>query len=130
MKWSRFLVSLLTVAACSASSDDLDAAHRRWRQQALTDYSFDYRTTGFAPPVDVRIRVTAGVPAVVENRRTDSVLALDQAPTIEALFDEVQRSQAEVTVHYDPRFGFPAMAHFDHGQEGDGFEVSAFQPAP
>jgi hypothetical protein len=105
----------------------------RWRQRAVDDYSFEYRTTGFVPPVGARIVVVNGAVTDIENLGTGFDLMLGTAPTIEALFDEVEREidhDVRVTATWDPDFGFPVTVSVDEGGEGWGFEVSAFQPTP
>jgi hypothetical protein len=126
-------MALFATGACDSQSDALDTARARWRQQAVDDYSFEYRTTGFAPPVDARIVVANGAVTDVENLGAGFELALETAPTIETLFDEVEDNLDDgvrVTVMWDPAFGFPVTASAQAGEEGWGFEVSAFQRAP
>jgi hypothetical protein len=124
---------LLALAGGCDASDDLEHARERWREHQIDDYSFDYRVTGFAPGVDARIVVVDGVVAAVDNRATDFALTRATAPTIEALFDEVDHlsnfSDA-TTVQWDPEFGFPVSARFDAGSEYTGFAVSGFSPGP
>lgn len=118
--------------ACDSLSDDLAAARSRWQQHAVDDYSFVYRTTGFVAPIDARIVVADGAVTGVENRSSGVVLVPQTAPTIEVLFDAVEKAiddGADTAVTWDPAFGFPVSANTTAGSETWGFEVSEFEPA-
>jgi hypothetical protein len=125
LRWTPLLVALLSCA--DSGREALEGARRTWRSAEIVDYAYRYSTSGFAPPVDVRITVhVLGVTAVEKLGGSDVTVA--DAPTIESLFDDIaaalDRSDTEVRVEYDPRLGFPVQAHFSAGEEGDGFVVS------
>ena len=126
------LVILVAVSACSDATDRLEAARDRWRHAAIADYSFAYRTTGFAARVAVAITVRGGaVTNVADLGDTGFTLSVEHAPTIDALIDRVEEQlgadDVDVRVSWDAELGFPANAYFDGGEEGDGFTVSAFR---
>jgi Family of unknown function (DUF6174) len=125
------LVILVAVSACSDDAARLEDARSRWRHAAIADYSFEYRTIGFAAPVAARITVRSGAATDVADLGGGAFpLALVYAPTIETLFDTVEGAlddDADVRVTWDPELGFPAHAYFDQGEEGDGFTVSSFR---
>jgi hypothetical protein len=129
--WMRILLLplLVAVGACDDASARLDDARAQWRRAAIADYEFDYRTTGFAAPFNVHVMVKDGAVANVDDLDGGPDPATDHAPTIETLFDEIERElegDADVRVTWDPMLGFPVSAYFDEGEEGDGFKVSAF----
>src|SRR5689334_3389219 len=81
---------LVAVSACSDASARLEGARGRWRHAAIADYAFDYRTTGFAPPVGVHIIVRGGAVAeVADLGDTGFTLPVEVAPTIDALIERV-----------------------------------------
>ena len=126
-----FWLSLL-IAAGACDDVGLDDARARWRGAALTFYAFDYRTTGFAAGVNLHITVEGGAVTDVDNLGSGPAVEPKDAPTIETLFDDVERQlagDADVDVTWDPMLGYPVHASFDHGEEGDGFQVSSFQSA-
>ncbi|MGH9884072.1 MAG: DUF6174 domain-containing protein [bacterium] len=120
------------MSACSDASARLEQARGRWRHAAIADYSFEYRTTGFAAPAASRITVRGGAATEVEDLGGRAFpLPLTAAPTIDTLIDRVEEQLdadgVDVRVTWDAELGFPASAYFDGGEEGDGFTVSAFR---
>ncbi len=132
--WLSLLVLVAGVGACDGDgAADARDARARWRRAAVVDYTFEYRTTGFAAPVDASITVRGGAVTNVDNLGDGLVLDVASAPTIEILFDDIERQlegDADVDVTWDPTLGFPVSAYFDGGQEGAGFSVSSFQATP
>jgi len=127
-----FAIALGAAACGDPGRDELDTARARWSSAGLTSYSFHYRTTGFVAPVDARITVSAGTVIAVDDLGT-STLPIGAAPTIDALFDQIEHELAAphtaVTATYDPVLGFPASAYFQGG-EGAGFDVSEVARSP
>ena len=122
---------LVAMAACAyLDSARLESARSRWRAASVADYSFRYRTTGFAERVDIRVTVAAGRVTDVERLGGALDVAEEAAPTIDALFDEIALSlddgDVHVSVGYDAALGYPVTVTFDYGGEADGFDVSEF----
>jgi len=130
--WAPWL--LLALMACDSQGDTLEDARRAWRAAGISSYSFRYRTTGFTGPLDVRVTVTGGIVTGVERLGEGFDLPPELAPTIDSLFDQIQREldsdDVDVRVRYDAALGYPVSAYFDAGEEGDGFEVSDLTAAP
>jgi hypothetical protein len=125
--WAAWL--LVAVAACGdAGRERLEHARDTWRAVAVVDDSFRYRTTGFAPPVDIRVTVDGGTVTDVERLGGQLDVPDEDAPTIESLFQQIALAlddgAVEVRADYDPALGYPIRASFDGGEEGDAFEVS------
>ena len=122
----------VAMSGCTDAADRLEHARNRWHHAAIADYSFDYRTNGFAPPLAVHIAVHGGaVSSVADLGDTGFTIPADHAPTIDTLIERVEEQLGEddvdVRVTWDPDLGFPASAYFDGGEEGDGFTVSGFR---
>src|SRR5262245_45435186 len=107
------LLSLFAVAACDDTMARLQDARARWRDAAIADYTFDYKTSGFTPFVNLHITVRNGAATGVDNLGGGLVLPPELAPTFDTLFDEVEaelKGDAKVDVTWDPMFGFPVHA--------------------
>jgi hypothetical protein len=126
--------ALGTLGACNDDSLGFDDARARWRQAAIADYAFEYHTRGAAPRVNANIIVQGGAAITITDLGGSfGILDPQYAPTIDTLFDHIEREIAgsdDVEVTWDPALGFPVNAYFSGGSEGDGFTVSAFEPAP
>jgi hypothetical protein len=104
----------------------------KWKSHELKDYSFVYATEGFSPRVHARIQVRDNQVVSVENFAQLDV-SVETAPTIDKLFQNIEGAyddEVEVTVEYDKKYGIPLFAYFDGGEEGYGFRVVSFEPAP
>jgi anaerobic selenocysteine-containing dehydrogenase len=125
-------------SAAAHARRDLSRARDLWESREPSSYSFDYfycgGMCGFCP---VHVTVTDG--AVERATISDegcSVGAVDDAPTIEDVFDIaadngpglVDRSSS---VSYDARWGFPSAISFtcppDTSDCGGGWTVSGFR---
>lgn len=72
-----------------------------------------------------QVALVSGTPGSIQ-------LSADTAPTIEALFDRIERNLtstgAVVTQEFDPTWHIPTRASFALLSEADGFETANFQP--
>lgn len=128
------LAFALALPACDDSENspgrlraDLDAARDRWEAAGLTGYSVTQRRLCFCvPPHEWTVVVKGGVPAFIDsvedpggtglNDYVLEQLALDQAMTVEQLFDWIQVQLAlggVVDATFDPELGYPARVSVD-----------------
>lgn len=110
-----------------------EQAHQQWIAQGITHYRFTISTLCLCgnradPPITVEVRdgqPIAGVRATT-GKRID-VTAFGNSATIEQLFtvvDEViDQYPDELTVTYDPRFGYPASVGIDREKRAADDEV-------
>ena len=121
---------------------DLDKHRALWEASRSEDYSFVLEPICFCPQnvLDpVRINVVDGsITSVtyVDSGKAPEHDGFGRYVTIDALFDTIQegidRNAAEVSVNYDPAFGFPTDANVDYEarrtDEEYRFTVSGYAP--
>lgn len=136
----RSIGSLGVLLAClvgcgSEVEKDNEDQRSAWGLVRPTRYRFDYTVTGFAPGkgpwrVQVNGAEVVSVDYVGEGATPQPGLSVTSAPTVEDLFDRVERATDDdamtVTVSYDSQWHHPAEANFDIGEEADGFKVADF----
>jgi hypothetical protein len=121
---------------------DLNRNRRHWEAQGVDDYRYVARRGCYCPsevtsPVIVQVRNGEVVSLVYEESGeavevTYSGLWLP----LEGVFDIVQealdREAVDVTVHYDPEYGFPREVGVDYSEniadEEIGYTVEDFEP--
>lgn len=114
-------------------------AEARWEATEPTAYSFDFGYCGgFCQGCTTRVTVESGevVSAVAAEPGGCTDYGVEDAPTIEDVFDQVERLRHDGTyvsheIRYDPTWGFPASAGFDCAEGtsdcGAGLAVADFR---
>ncbi|MCG8466881.1 MAG: DUF6174 domain-containing protein [Gemmatimonadetes bacterium] len=139
-----WIVVALTAVGCSSplgpEQDDLSAARARWASLSPDRYTFVLQRSCFCPPETVRpmrIEVLGSIvnEAVYSDTEEPVAIPLEQVPTIDDLFDEIQGAIDDdaflVDATYDPDRGFPTSVSIDHIElavdDEQAFTVTAFQ---
>lgn len=136
------LISLaIWLSGCNGSDSvedqsQIDAAQDSWLNLAISDYSFHYKVTGFAPDsgqlwaVEVRDDEVFDVVFVGEGESSWEP-SVESMPTVSDLFGRISgcklsHSCEVVRETYHQEFFFPVKYVASYGEEGAGFEVSNF----
>jgi len=121
--------------------DSLSAARARWTSFSSVDgYTFQFRRACFCPPDTVRetrIEVLSGIvnSATYTDTGEPVTVPLDELPTIDDLFDEIQSAidneAFTLVATYDQDRGFPTSVSIDFIEfaidDEMSFTVTAFQ---
>jgi hypothetical protein len=147
------LIMLMVSPSLCVGSDlaaNFDVAFARWKSAAIQDYVFTYQESGavlivpYCAGAKIRVTVKHGVgsapivirgtnkcPAGTRGRSID----LEVPKTIDEAFQAVRRyifeapTPVEVTVSYDPSYGFPLkyyVTKLELSDSDEGFEISKF----
>jgi len=111
----------------ASTSTQLKANRQLWNQQKLTNYRFTFSRSCFCVPkaiqpvvITVRNGRVASITAVNNNEPVDAEL-FQQYNTVPKLFgiieDAINRKAANITVKYDPKFGYPTQINIDYDQQ-------------
>ena len=130
------LLGLLATACDSSSDSETQITIEDWKAQAINSYTFEYKSTGFAPLAgdEWEIQVHNGEVIYVNylgegNPREE--LMIEFAPTVDSLFNEISncdsKDSCEVSEqHYDEKYYYPTKYTGRVLSESVGFEVSGF----
>ncbi|MCC5636771.1 DUF6174 domain-containing protein [Nostoc sp. CHAB 5844] len=110
-----------------SNSTQLKVNRQLWNQQKLNNYSFTFSRSCFCLPkatqpvvITVRNGQVASIKAVNNNEPVDAEL-FQQYNSIPKLFgiieDAIARKAANLTVKYDPKFGYPTQINIDYDQQ-------------
>jgi hypothetical protein len=104
----------------SAARAAFEQARARWHSLGLADYRYSFQRSCFCAPgvtSEVEIVVKAGQVAQVSYAGTGQVVSPDGYPTVDALFDTLQRAfdggAYEIRAAYDPGRGYPTDFYID-----------------
>jgi len=133
------------MVACSSNplspeDDALTAARAAWQAKAPAAYMYQFRRLCFCGPDVTRelvVEVIDGevVSAVYVDDGLPSSPPLDEVPTIDDLFDEIQdaidREAHQLNAEYDDELGYPVDVSIDYileaVDEEMAFQVRAFE---
>ncbi|MCC7119115.1 MAG: hypothetical protein IT310_11360 [Anaerolineales bacterium] len=139
MKKILILLTALILAACSSqASNALKQNRATWQAAKINHYSFNLNVSCFcafrnAMPVQVEVQNDQIVSIVDANGTPVTLDANDSGyeatyGTIDRIFSQLETAlngdADEVTVTYDPTYGFPAQIFFDFIKEAIDDEVS------
>ena len=139
MKKIILLLLAFILAACSfGTSSELDKNLQKWQDSGITHYRFSLNIGCFCP-----FRDQMPITVEVQNGEIISMNASDGTPiaatdpgyetfsryaTIDRIFSTLEAGLAgdadEVTVTYDPTYGFPNEIYFDYIQAAADDELS------
>jgi len=133
-------ISVFALAACadstSPSGETLHEQRARWTNQAVSDYTYVYRVTGFfinfaGQDITLTVRNDSVVAAVVTE--ASQPLSPSGFPTIDQLFDEAEAALREgqlADIAFDPLYSFPVRMDLTGPPDASGSVfASHFQPA-
>ncbi len=140
---TRFTVFVLifALAACSAASP-LEQNRQKWQDAAISHYRFELSIgcfCAFRGQMPLTIEVKDGqVVSMTDNQGNpvsgDFDETFNQAATVDRLFDlaaNAARDADEVTVEYDPDYGYPVSIAIDNIKEAVddemAYQVAAFE---
>ncbi len=127
-----FIVLALAMAACAFNAkNDLTANQQKWETSKVTHYRFDLDIVcfcAFRDRMPLSIEVQDG--QVVSMTYTDGTVVATDDPqwdyfnrfaTFDNLFADIQSGPTaeadEVTIEFDPTYGFPTMVNVDQIKE-------------
>lgn len=139
MKKLILLTLIVILTACStATPTELESNRQTWQDAGINHYSFSLSVgcfCAFRDQMPLTIEVQNG--EIVSIMYSDGTLATEADPgyetfakygTIDRLFSELEAGQNggadEVTVKYDPTYGFPIEIYFDFIQAAADDELS------
>ncbi|SRR5258706_5228596 len=148
MKKIILIALVFVLAACSMGGSEFSQNQKKWNDANITHYRFELNISCFCAfrdqmPLKVEVRkgeivsITTSSGSVVAN--TDvSYENFSRYATIDKLFTELQADLGgkadEVTVTYDPTYGFPSTINIDFIKNAVDDElylsVAAFEKLP
>jgi hypothetical protein len=127
------LIPFLILASCSnPAEDEFKRNEQRWKSQNISDYGYKLRMECYCPLQYIgpnRIEVRHGVAESITyagDGRNINMSGVRLPDTMEKLFDIIRGEADQMTVTYDPTYGYPTSIHtIDRRATHDNFTIYA-----
>jgi hypothetical protein len=129
------LIAALPVLASSCSNpaaEEFKRNEQRWKSQNITDYGYKLRMECYCPLQYIgpnRIEVRRGVAESITyagDGKNINMSGVRLPDTMEKLFDIIRGQADQMTVTYDPTYGYPTSIHtIDRRVTHDNFTIYA-----